>query len=87
MVLMSMFTVTMLYCTQIVVWLCGVVCLLQKLLKIQLYFATFFFTHTYEKSSGITYFNEKINAHVAIINNSHCPVWWQVLRLSVNDGR
>lgn len=77
MVLMSMFTVTMLYCTQIVV------CLLQKLLKIQLYFATFFFTHTYEKSSGITYFNE----HVAIINNSHCPVWWQVLRLSVNDGR
>lgn len=83
MVLMSMFTVNhvILYKYR------GVVCLLQKLLKIQLYFATFFFTHTYEKSSGITYFNEKINAHVAIINNSHCPVWWQVLRLSVNDGR
>lgn len=54
----------------------GMMCLLRKLSDSTVF--TFFFIkiHVYERRSGITYFNEKINAHVAIINNSHCPVWW-----------
>lgn len=80
MYIVSMVLIKHVHCNHVILYTnLGVMCLLLKLSKIQLYsHVTFFFIQTYERSSGITYFNEKINAHVAIINNSHCPgvVWW-----------